>query len=519
MAIPDHPWTKATERAAAVRIAMTVAAKGRHEGVLRTVIREAKLDTDQPEIELSTTVSRINADLTIGSDVSAAGALTANEGLSSPGVKLHGDGFIVTPQEAEALGLGKRANLEKHIRQYRNGRDLTATPRGVMVIDLFGLDSEDVRRRFPEVYQRLIQTVKFDREAQHAKSPTRDAAEYLGRWWTHGKPRQELRAALAGLQRYIATAETSKHRTFQFLDAELLPDNSLVCIGLDDAFSLGVLSSRVHVTWALRAGGWLGVGNDPRYSKSRCFDPFPFPGCSEALKVKIGSVAEELDAHRKARRADYPNVTVTQMYNVLETLRVGGALDPDEERVKDQGLVLILNELHDRLDALVLEAYGWPATLSRADILEKLVALNKARADEEKAGTVRWLRPDYQIPRFGSDAEKARLVEQRRKARETEKLRPRQGALGLDDDLREMTPADTGKPKFPTGDELAETVAVTRVLTTATAPLTIDEVCRHFAQGRQIEKRVALTVQALARLGQLSSPDGFSYVFRQMVAG
>ena len=95
----------------------------------------------------------------------------------------------------------------------------------------------------------------------------------------------------------------------------------------------------------------------------------------------------------------------------------------------------------------------------------------------------------------------------------------RQGALGLEDDLREMMPAETGKLKFPTGDELAETVAVTRVLAAATGALTIDEVCRHFTQGRQIEKRVALTVQALARLGQLSSPDGFSYVFRQVVAG
>ena len=56
------------------------------------------------------------------------------------GVKLHGDGFIVTPQEAEHLGLGKRPGLESHIRHYRNGRDLTSKPRGSMVIDLFGLD-------------------------------------------------------------------------------------------------------------------------------------------------------------------------------------------------------------------------------------------------------------------------------------------------------------------------------------------------------------------------------------------
>ncbi len=123
MAIPDHPWRKrpkrepgqpapADETLAAVRIAMTVASSGRAEGVLREVIREAGLDTDEPEIEFKTSTGRINADLTVGVDVTTALELTANEGLSSPGVKLHGSGFIVTPQQAEALGLGKRKDLE-----------------------------------------------------------------------------------------------------------------------------------------------------------------------------------------------------------------------------------------------------------------------------------------------------------------------------------------------------------------------------------------------------------------------
>ena len=66
----------------------------------------------------------INADLTIGVDVTRANALRANEGLCSPGVKLHGAGFIVTPAQAAQLGLGRRPGLENHIRPYRNGRDL-----------------------------------------------------------------------------------------------------------------------------------------------------------------------------------------------------------------------------------------------------------------------------------------------------------------------------------------------------------------------------------------------------------
>ena len=56
------------------------------------------------------------------------------------------------------LGLGKRPGLENHIRPYRNGRDLTGKPRGVMVIDLFGLEADEVRQSFPEVYQHVAET-------------------------------------------------------------------------------------------------------------------------------------------------------------------------------------------------------------------------------------------------------------------------------------------------------------------------------------------------------------------------
>ena len=83
-----------------------------------------------------------------------------------------------------------------------------------------------------------------------------------------------------------------------------------------------------------------------------------------------------------------------------------------------------------------------------------------------------------------------------------ERLAPEQATLLFEDDLREM------KPPFPTGRELEETVAVMRVLEAAKEPLTIEQIARHFAQGKQIEKRAGLVVAALAWLGHLSSPDG-----------
>lgn len=55
-------------------------------------------------------------------------------------------------------------------------------------------------------------------------------------------------------------------------------------------------------------------------------------------------------------------------------------------------------ELHRKIDDLVLDAYGWPRDLGDEAVLERLVALNRERAEEERRGLVRWLRPEYQRP-------------------------------------------------------------------------------------------------------------------------
>jgi len=80
---------------------------------------------------------------------------------------------------------------------------------------------------------------------------------------------------------------------------------------------------------------------------------------------------------------------------------IGRLVFGEDGAIKTKGLVLIVKELHDRIVALVAEAYGWPADLPDEDILARLVALNAERAAEEKRGLVRWLRPEYQTARAG----------------------------------------------------------------------------------------------------------------------
>lgn len=492
--MPDHPWTKVVKDNAAVRISMTVAEAGSRQGRLVEVVTETGLDTDEPDIAYRVRRGVINADLTVGVDVTRAAALRANEGLSSPGMKLHGAGFIVTPQEAEHLGLGIIPGLEQHIRPYRNGRDLAAKSRGVLVIDLFGLEDYDVRKNYPAVYQHLAQTVRHDRERQASRSPTKDAMSYLERWWQFGKPRTDLRPALSGLQRYIVTIETTKHRVFQFLDQTVIPDNMLIVIALPDAAVLAMLSSRHHTTWAPVLGGWLGFGNDPRYTKSRCFDPFPFPDPDEPLKARLRALGEELDATRKKAQAEHSDLTLTGIYNVLEKIKAGTELTPVEEDVKHRGLVLILKDLHEQIDAATAQSYGWPIDLSDEQILERLVALNAERAREEAAGHVRWLRPDYQIPRFAKGVE-----------RKTGQL-----------DLGEAAAVnDKGLPPFPT-DRYEQPLAIEAALLANSQPMNAAELARGFKRGgKRIEQRVVQSLTTLVRYGRIIDLGEGRYVARR----
>lgn len=147
-AIPDHPWVDSTD-GAAVRIAMTVGAAcaftpgssptGRGEtgepspvgrgwreapgeGVLCTVTAEREGDGEGVAVDLAMRRGVIQADLTVGANVAGAVPLRANSGIANRGMQLIGSGFIVTPDEARQLGLGRVPGLENHIRPHLNGR-------------------------------------------------------------------------------------------------------------------------------------------------------------------------------------------------------------------------------------------------------------------------------------------------------------------------------------------------------------------------------------------------------------
>ena len=305
-----------------------------------------------------------------------------------------------------------------------------------------------------------------------------------------------MREALRELPRFIATIETSKHKTFFFLDRLFVPDHKVYAITTDDAFILGVLSSQGRTSHrALTAGGHLGVGNDPTWTNTTCFLPFAFPTCTDAKKNRIRALAEELDAHRKQQQAAHPDLTITGMYNVLEKLRSGEALSAKDKVIHEQGLVSVLKKLHDDLDAAVFDAYGWPHDLADEQILERLVALNAERAAEEKRGLIRWLRPDFQNPQGANVQKPAKPATQEKLA----------GIEDADEADHAATPAAaTAAPAWP--KKLAEQIAAIRDLVAHTHgnqdAWTIDKVCAAFKGAKKAD--VEEVLESLEALGLLT---------------
>lgn len=92
------------------------------------------------------------------------------------------------------------------------------------------------------------------------------------------------------------------------------------------------------------------------------------------------------------------------MCNVLEKLHSDEPLTDRERATHEAGLVSVLRQIHDDLDAAVADAYGWSHDLRDEEILARLVALNAERAREEQRGVIRWLRPEFQNPAGASQA-------------------------------------------------------------------------------------------------------------------
>lgn len=480
-AIPDHPWVDSND-GSDVRISMTVGSEDADEGTLQKVISEEQSSGIHWDVEVSEETGQIQPDLTIGPNVAGAEPLQANADLSYMGVIPVGDpdgeGFRVNPEGVPDLGYDP-SSLPSVIRPYLNGTDVSDNRPLRYIIDFFGFDRDQARSEYPGLYQRVQDRVKPHRDEANRKN-------HRKYWWVFGEARPGMRDALSALDRYLVTVETAKHHYFTFLPKKILPDQKLRVVASDDAYHLGVLSSSIHEVWALAAGGRQGVGNDPVYNHTKCFDPFPFPDPSDSEKNTIRDLSEELYRRRRGQLDEHRDLTMTGLYNVLKKERNDEDLDADEREIHEKGLVGVLSELHDELDVAVARAYGWEPGLEKEEILQRLVNLNAKRRAEEEQGQVRYLRPEYQAPEAVQ----------------------KQGELEID--IEDSSETTSVEPLEWVNAELkSRAQAVRTIVNQSEEPLTVEQVAQHFHRARRDDVRDLL--ETLTSLG-LVDREGDSFL-------
>jgi type II restriction/modification system DNA methylase subunit YeeA len=315
-------------------------------------------------------VIEINANLTAGIDLTQGRRLEENLGISFKGTDKSG-AFELAPETATAMlarpNPDGRPNSDV-IRPWVNGLDIGGRPRGMWIID-FGVDMPEAEAALYEAPFEYVRAVVRPRRIASPSEPRAASA-----WWLHQRPRPDLRSAIAGLPRYIATVRHSKYRLFTWLPAGTLPDSALVAFAREDDYTFGVLHSRVHETWARATGTQLReVESGFRYTPTTCFETFPFPRPTAEQREAIAAAARRLVELRDgwlnppglvdavlARR------TLTNLYNERPTWLV---------------------HVHASLDRAVLAAYGWPADLADDEILALLLALNLEREPAPQKGT------------------------------------------------------------------------------------------------------------------------------------
>ncbi|MES3151776.1 hypothetical protein [Sphingomonas faeni] len=470
-AIPDHPW-RDTEADAAVRVGMTVVERGSGVGKLGTVRSNFAEGHLVSEDDIQYDKGFIGSNLTLLGHGVTIRKLASNRKLSHQGVTLVGDGFRLTPEKRLSI-LAQELQSSKLVKPYIIGRDLVRRREERYVIDAYGYPEKKLRIEHPVIYNTLKELVKPDRDQNNR-------ATYRDRWWIYAEPRGDMRAALDGLDRYIVTCRTAKHRLFAFEPIATIPDAKVVAIALSSAAHLGVLSSRPHRLWAELTGARLGVGNDSNYNHSDCFGQFPFPvDLSDQNHSGIAEAAEALDTLRKEVMSKHDDLTLTKMYNVLAVLesveQLGGSLNEHDRDVAMRGCIPMMRDYHRRIDAMVSDAYGWSADLSDSKVRELLVALNKQRAQEEARGKIHWLRSDLQAPGYRAPAEQPRLT---------------------------MPEVQKSADIIPWPSALPEQVAaVAQVVERAGRPIAANDVARAF-RGKNA-KGISPVLEALAGMGRL----------------
>jgi len=390
-AVPSEPWPGTTS----LEVAKVWVRKGEWRG--ERVLSGAPVRAISPMLVVP------------GRVVGKPYRLKANEGKSFQGSIVLGMGFVMSPEEAQAL-IAKDPRNRDVLFPYLNGEDLNSRPdqspsRWVINFRDWPLDrsadgswewaDEDRRaewRRsgrvpkdypgpvaadYPDCLEIVRTKVKPERERNRYSASARE------RWWLYERWRPELYTTITGLERVLVASIVTHHWAVAMVPNGQVFAHRLVVFPFDALSWEALLQSTIHEVWARAYSSQLETRLN--YSPSDCLETFAFPGNVSEL----GEVAGRYFPHRSRLNTEQC-IGLTALYNDFHC------------RSQQYSGIKQLRECHIDIDTSVLEAYGWSdlelhhdfyetkegirftiSPAARQEVLDRLLELNHQRYREE----------------------------------------------------------------------------------------------------------------------------------------
>lgn len=300
-------------------------------------------------------VTGISPYLTIpGKAVGNPNKLVANTEKSYKGSEVNGMGFVLTPEEAQAL-IEKDPRNKDVLFPYLNGQDLNSNPdqspsRWVINFHDWALDKEhdDPKKPkgrpyaadYPDCLKIIEEKVKPERTRLNDKGEFALRKPLPQKWWIYGEKRPALYKAITGRDRVLALSLVNNHLGFAFEPVDIVFAHRLAVFPFEEYYAFSILQSNFHYHWAWKYSSTM--RKDINYSPSDCLVTFPFP----ELTTNLETIGETYYNHRQAIMQTRQE-GLTKTYNRFH--------DPAETSED----VIELRQLHAEMDYAVAQAYGW----------------------------------------------------------------------------------------------------------------------------------------------------------------
>jgi hypothetical protein len=260
--------------------------------------------------------------------------------------------------------------------------------------------------KFQDVFAIIDEKVRPERQRTKSDGSYALRKPLPQRWWQYADKRPALRKAVANLDRVLVVSRVTKYFSFALVPRAQVCNERLAVFASPSYTLLCILSSGLHEHWALANG--TTQETRPTYFPEKCFETFPQP----QLTGRMERVGKELDTCRR-KVMEQRRIGLTDLYNLVHQETTA---DVDIER---------LREIYVEIDEAAQEAYAldeeqepairtyekqeastplptWRemelghgfhetrqgsrfgiSAQARADVLDKLLALNHYRYDQE----------------------------------------------------------------------------------------------------------------------------------------